>query len=450
MKKRLIFFSLILFSFITLFYTNKSFSKYSIEQNLSVANINIDNIRPKIDLLSVKNTNENYETYANKNHIVTIQIKITEKNIFINNFNKESLQFYVGNSLIFPTFNSFDLISEATNYKIYEFSITNITGDGSLKIVVPRGTVIDTSEQQNMKKNFFPEIIIDNTPPSFTFEEVSTIENKSNAYIYSSESIKTIDGWNFSTNNKTLTNTFYNPVYYPITLEDYAGNSSEIYVDIKNASNINLNYASYDKSSNFSIVSAGEIAGKKTLNSSSICKTEAIFVKASNNINSDILQARCYLHTHWKDSLKGLCSYSENYYYCGYNPQSPQDWINIGNNNLSIINSVYYSELGGIGINDANKKINGGEKIPPSIAEQYLYGISSVSFKLNEKYSNLSVVYQTYVKNVGWLSTLFDGEELKYSLNRPISAIRINIVPKSEKERLINFWNKDIGTNNIN
>ena len=36
-----------------------------------------------------------------------------------------------------------------------------------------------------------------------------------------------------------------------------------------------------------------------------------------------------------------------------------------------------------------------------------------------------------------------------YSYNKPMSAFRMTLVPKSEKEHVINTWNKDVGTFNM-
>ena len=50
----------------------------------------------------------------------------------------------------------------------------------------------------------------------------------------------------------------------------------------------------------------------------------------------------------------------------------------------------------------------------------------------------------------GWLKTASDGKETMYRFDKPISAIRMNIVPKSEKQYLVDFWDRDVGTYNVN
>lgn len=123
-----------------LFFFNYSFCKCIFEDELNVAKIHIDTVEPKFELINVYNSNEQYSSYASKNHILKFQIKLTEKNIFVNNFNKSTIKYFVDDKEIFPTYLSFEIISSSSNYKIYELSLTNITLDGSLKIVVPYRT----------------------------------------------------------------------------------------------------------------------------------------------------------------------------------------------------------------------------------------------------------------------------------------------------------------------
>ena len=83
--------------------------------------------------------------------------------------------------------------------------------------------------------------------------------------------------------------------------------------------------------------------------------------------------------------------------------------------------------------------------IPEEIANQNLYGISGIAFHLKNS-NEYSIVYQIYVPNIGWLKASADGEETTYSHDKRFSAIRINIVPKSEKRNLMNYWNRAMYT----
>ena len=95
-----------------------------------------------------------------------------------------------------------------------------------------------------------------------------------------------------------------------------------------------------------------------------------------------------------------------------------------------------------IGVNNANNKGIGGKPIPVNIASKYLYGISSLKVKLKE-YTNYSIVYQVWINGSGWQKAVSDGAEAKLSYTKPITAFRITLVPKSEKQYVINSWNSN-------
>ena len=59
-------------------------AKYIFQNEFCVANLDIDRTKPKIELLSIQNNNVGYEGYANKTHIITIKLKITDKNLMSN------------------------------------------------------------------------------------------------------------------------------------------------------------------------------------------------------------------------------------------------------------------------------------------------------------------------------------------------------------------------------
>ena len=65
----------IIFSYSTIY------AKYIFQNEFCVANLNIDRTKPKIELVDIKNTNSKYTNYANKTHIITVRIKVTDKNL---------------------------------------------------------------------------------------------------------------------------------------------------------------------------------------------------------------------------------------------------------------------------------------------------------------------------------------------------------------------------------
>ncbi len=442
-KKTKILISLI---FIFIFYlsTSITFAKYVIEDIHLVAKLNIDRCKPVIDLIDITTSNIGYTTYANKTHIISGHIKITERNIIRNDLSENTLQIQVANNLITPNFKSFSLVSENENEKIYEFSFTNSIGDGNLSIITPSGIVEDKSGLINDKKIFSTNITIDNIPPVATFKEIASNNQKSIAELTINEPIRPVSSWTLSNNNHTLTKEFSHYISYALPIMDYAQNSSEGIINIQNATNILLEYGTYDAYSGQTIVTGGSISAPNTITSNSICKSEDIYMRLSGDINESILQGRIYLYTHWKDGAKGNCRYSELPYYHGYNPTSDTEWFTMGSKNSLRYQKKIFTQLGGRGLNIENAVAsNVATPIPSDIAKQYLYGISGIQFRLNTS-SEFSIVYQAYVKDIGWLPASSDGEENYYRHDKPISAFRMNLVPKSEKQHLINYWNRDV------
>lgn len=447
-KKTKIFISLFLI-FISCIPFQTSFAKYVIEDVHVVAKLDIDRCQPNIELLDIISSNVGYPTYANKSHLISGHIKITEKNIVRNNLSLDNIKVTVANQFITPEFKSFSLVSENATEKIYEFSFTNTTSDGSLLLVIPEGIVEDKSGLINEQKYLFTGIYIDNTPPVATFLETTNADGKSKAEITTNETIRPISGWNISDNYKILSREFSNSITYAFPFMDWAQNSSEVLVDVKNATNFILTYGTYDDYSKQTIVSGGNISAPETISSGSICKSEALFIRLSGDITSILLQGKAYVYTHWGENARSICRYSKIFYYHGYNPISSTEWFDIGNNNLVMYHKNLFTQLGGVGLNVADATASNIQiSIPSDISKQYLYGISGVQFKLKDN-SNYSVVYQAYVKDIGWLKASCDGQENLYQHNRPISAFRINIVPKTEKQYLIDFWNRNVENNSI-
>lgn len=231
---------------------------------------------------------------------------------------------------------------------------------------------------------------------------------------------------------------------------DFAQNSSEVFITIQNATNISLEYGTYDVYSDQTLISGGKISAPNTISSDSICKSESIFIRLSGSIPPNSLQGKVYVHTYWGESARATCLYSELSYYHGYNPTSSSQWWNVGSDNVLSYSGNIFTQFGGFGLNRANRSASSIYKpIPSDIANQYLYGISGIQFRLKDP-SDFSVVYQSYVKGVGWLNASCDGKENVYQHDKPISAFRINLVPKTDRQYLIDYWNRDVGTNHVN
>lgn len=329
------------FIFIINLFFSSSFAKYTIEDIFIIAKLDIDRCKPDIELIDLISSNSNYPTYANKTHIITGHLKITEKNIIKNNLSANSLKILVGNHSITPTFKNFSLISQNLNTKIYEFSFTNTINDGPLTIVIPKGIVEDKSGLINDQKNFSTNIFIDNTPPNATFLETPSSNNKAKIQITSDEAIQPMEGWTNSSNHLTLEKEFSNPITYALPLTDFAQNSSELLITIKNASNILLEYGTFDDYSYQTLVSSGEISSPKTISSHSICTTESIFIRFASNFNPNFLQAKSYVHTYWGNGAQIICPYTELICHHGFN-----EWITVSSQQALHHNNHLFSQLG--------------------------------------------------------------------------------------------------------
>lgn len=422
--------------FIIPFFSFFSLSKYQFENSFLVAKLKLDNTPPEIKLISYSNTNTQYPKYANKTHTITTRIQIIEDHISQINLDSNHIDVKVNNKLVSVSFKKITCISESEH--IYDIVFTNVPGDGKLSITFLEGTVIDTSLQNSSEKTFSSDILIDNTAPVTIFSEELISDNYSRGTIKVNEGIQPVNGWDISSDNMILSRNFPNPIEYELPIKDFAQNPASALVSIKKASNIVLEYAAYDAgTNNYDIVKSGEISGSKVINSDSICKTEALFIRTSGNIDSSSLKGRAFLYTYYGEGSSGNCKSTELRYNYGYNPLT--SWRIVNKEHLAGITSGKgFTEFGGTGVNYSAK--GGSNTIPEEIAKQYLFGLSGIALSLDD-YSEYSIVYQIYVLGVGWLPCKYNGEETMYSYDKPMSAIRINIVPNSQRQYLIDYWN---------
>lgn len=444
MNKKLCILFVLFFIFLPCFYYI-SFSKYSFDYSFCASKIMIDQ-KPKIEVLSVTNTNTGYEKYANHTHKITLTVKITEKNITTNHFHRDYINVFVGDSKVSSTI-GIHLVSSTHEELVYSMSISDLTSNGYLSIYFPEGIIEDSSSQTNTALHFHTNILIDNISPQASGQEISIENNQSKYVIDCDENIRPFGNWDLS-NNRSLSKIFSSPIYYPISVTDYAGNETEVFIDIKNATDIMLYYANYNTYRFSKFDSNGQISGKQAIIDSANYKSEMIILHLEGAISQDDLQARVFDYTYWGENTRAVCDYSEIDYFYGYSP-SPSSWYDMHSQNVIRCLGKISLQLGGQGHNIANNSCSDTfNPIPKAIADKNLYGLSGIA--LNLKNSNdYSIIYQVYVPNVGWLKATSDGEESTYSHDKPFSAIRINIVPKSEKQYILKYWNQFIGTNTI-
>lgn len=447
MKSKL--YSIVLISIFFIFINTVVNAKYLMENQFEIANLNIDRTKPEIQLVSINNTNTGYESYANKTHTITIKIKIIEKNIKNILLDKDHIKIKLNNNYINLDVIKVNKLEDIENGKMYQIQLNNITGNGKLKIEILKGSIIDKGDLVNELKEIDTKIIVDNTAPNGTFAETKISDGKVNGSIKLSEGIRKIDGWNFSQDNLKMEKQFTNNISYELPIIDYAGNKSIIEIAITKATYINIIYASHNSLIGWTFGYGNyDIAGKNAINVSPRLKTEALAFNISGNVASDFLQGRAYIHTYWGQGSYAKCQTSNMKYNYGYNPLN-NEYKSMKSNDLVTINNKKYFQFGGSGINSyQNTDINGKNPIPREDAESYKYGICGINLKLKD-YSQFSVVYQILVDGVGWIKTCSDGQECMYNKQKPMSAFRIALIPKSEKQYVINTWNKDVGTFNL-
>lgn len=413
--------------------------------------MNIDRTKPKIELIEIQNTNTNYPKYANKTHTISFKIKVTEKNIKENNFVKDFFGFKLDGNNINIAEDNFSIKEiESTNEgKIYKIDIKGIIGNGKLSMQIKEGAIIDKGGLKSESQNIQTGITIDNTAPVGKFKEVKIQDGKVNGEIILSENIRKIDGWSFKDNNLKITKEFTNNISYQLPITDYAGNTSSVGVNITQATYINIVYASHNSCIGWSFGYGNyDVAGKDAIKVNPVYRTEALAFNISGNVDKDFVQANTYIYTYWGEGSKGKCTTSGLIYNYGYNP-GKNAFKSMNSNDLITINSKKYFQFGGSGINGyLNTDANSQNPIPGEVANKYKYGISGITMKLKD-YSQYSIIYQILVNGAGWVKTASDGSECTYNHNTPMSAFRIALVPKTEKQYVINQWNKDVGTFNM-
>lgn len=442
MKKVTVF--LVIFCLLIIICIN-CYAKYIITSEHIIANINIDGVIPKIEMINIRNTNSKYYNYASRKHTITIKLKVIEKNIIKNNFNKEHIKILVGEKETIPKTYDIKEISKDNENIIYEIKLSEILGDGKLKIKVEQATIVDKGEQVNEERNFETGIIIDNISPITKFEQKEISEGKIKANVNINEEIQNINAWEMSEDRKNISKDFECNVTYPLKVYDYAENSTEFIINITKATNIKILYGANNEDGKWSFGKGnGELAGKTSILNNPQNRTEAISFYSEGNLEKDFFQIQAYAHTYWGEGIQGRCYTYETRYNSGYNP-SANEYHSLKSGNIINLNGNYSLLIGGTAMNRKGNKGYGGKPIPEDISKQHLFGISALKIKLKDS-SYYSVVYQLWNEEKGWLEAKSDDIESKYSYDKPIGGYRISLIPKTEKQYLIEYWNRDIGS----
>lgn len=424
-------------------------AKYIIDNKFEVANLDIDRTKPIIELIDIKNSNVGYEKYANNTHEIDIIVKIKDENLDKVFLDKEHVKLIINNEYIEIESVQFIKLEDLQKEKKCKISLKGITGNGDLKIEFIKGTAIDTSKLENENVKFDTNIIIDNIAPKGTLQENKISDGRVQAIVNVSEEIRKLDGWKVLQNHLKLEKEFTNNISYELPIIDYAGNETIIEINITQATYIELIYASHNSEIGWTFGYGNyDIAGKEAIKRDARFKTEALAFNFSGNIDSNFIQANTYIYTHWGEDSFAESTDGIKYKY-GYNPNK-NEYKSMESSDLVILEGKKYFQFGGGGINSfGSTDINGNNPIPSELTCYYPYGISGISITLKD-YSYYSIVYQILVDEVGWVEACSDGQECMYRNEKPMSAFRVALIPKSEKKYLLDTWNKDVGTYNLN
>ncbi len=425
-----------------------SYGKYIFSDVKIVANINIEGKPPKIEFTSVTNTNKGYEKYANRSHMIRVIFKVTEEKIKTNN---------IENNIIFLLDDSPCVLEEthywskAGNEIFYTYLLNEIKGNGRLKIKIPEGSVIDEGNRKNEETIFDTGIQIDNIAPAVSFLQENIDGGIVNAKLKANELIRPVQAWNLTEDNMSLSKEFECNVSYKLPVTDYAGNVSNVDIKIDKATKVNLRLGTISEGYNrweFS-TNLNEIMGEKTINNYGEENRIHGLSLYTSGTEKDFIQMNCFINLHWaEEDYEAISGYETKYYY-GYNPKETM-YASMKTGPKVFISGVQALFLGGDNLNRPGKTpdTGEGEPIPEDIAKEHRYGISAINFKLKD-YSYYSIVYQIWVEGKGWLEPKSDGVEITAGHEKPFGLLRVSLIPKTEKQYLIDEWKKDVGTNNL-
>ena len=411
-------------------------------ENIIVEINNIDKEAPIIKIQKVSNSNISYPNYANKDAEISVTIIVKDDRKIVESLEESDIKILVNDKEIVPKIKTIIVEKDEEKEKQILLKFSGIQEEGDLKLKILKDSIKDEIEHSNIELNEDLQIKIDNTNPQATYSQEKIEDGKIEATIIANEQIRNLDGWNLE--NKTiLKKIFNNNLSYTTTIQDLAGNSSNVEVNVVEATNVVLSYASHNSMVGWSYGYGNyDIAGLAAIRRNSIYKTESLAFNISGNVDKDYLQARAYVYTHWGEGSRAVCQNTGKIYSYGWNP-SESTWKYENDETQVNLNGKTYFQLGGAGINgEYNTDINGDNMIPSKISVQYLYGISALQLKL-KTYEENSICYQVYVDSVGWLKPAKNGELTCYQKTKPISAIRVALVPNSEVNALINTWSLD-------
>ena len=162
-NKKIIFITiLVIVSLILPFFENNIYGKYINEQTILVGTINIKKNKPEITLLNIQNSNTDYPEYANKEHTITIQIKVNKAKVKEEFIEWQNLQVNLDGATTNKYTKEINLLTKGGMESIYEIKLKNIEDDGFVSLFFPQNMFRDESGLGNDATKFDLSININN------------------------------------------------------------------------------------------------------------------------------------------------------------------------------------------------------------------------------------------------------------------------------------------------
>lgn len=403
---------------------------------------NIDREGPSIRVESVQNSNTEYPEFANQEATIQIVLQIEDANNIQKKLIEDEVEIWIEDKKIDAK--QIQIEPKEKEEKI-KMILENIKEEGELKIKIGRASIVDVLGNENEAYLWNSGIFLDNTRPIVQVEQKIIEEGKVKVNLHADEVIRKIDGWEGK--EDSYTKIFENNISYEIPVKDLAGNVSKAKIEIKDATAIVLRYASHNSEVGWTFGYGNyDIAGITAIEQKKKLRTEALAFSIEGNVEPDFLQVRAYVHNYWGEGSEAICQDTHKKYVYGFNP-SPTTWKSMQTEEglVKLNDGNQYFLLGGTGVNMRYQTdANGENPIPPSLARQYLYGISGISFQLKDT-SMYSIIYQIYIEEIGWLAPCKNQEFACYQKDKPISGLRVALIPNSEVDYLWNMWENDAG-----
>ena len=438
--KKIIKMAIIIFIIISV--NNSCFAKYVFEFEEKAFQIDIikDDIF-LVEITSKSNTNIGYENYANNADIIALNLKISNENGIISNL--QDFIILVGEDESDCTKEK-KILEKSENYIMYEIKLSNITGNGELKIQIPDNSFADNFGNYIKKTTLKTEIIVDNIAPELQYNKEILEDGKILAKIISNEKVRQLEGWQIDESNQINSKEFISDIKYQREIQDFAGNNSIAEVNIKDSRYLGFEFMAYVSEKGWMNLENNFVG---TIQKDNKYKIEAIAFRTGENVSSSFFKGSAYVYNHWGQGSYGKSLFTGITYNYGYNPLS--GYKTMGNSELATINNKEYVQIGGEEINRVGTTdINGNNPISLETSKEYKYGLSIVKFQLENQNEN-SILYQSYFYDIGWERSCKNGEEVFISTKRPIEALKIAIVPTSELKFIMLEWDKYIGTHTL-